>query len=285
MKHETPLISHFKQTHIWLDMGLLAVLFVVAAYIPLLKIVPLVASLELLSFFSFHLFAKRSGLKLQGFLGGFISSTAVFAQVLYDDKFASLPSRDMTQTLLLALSAMLFECVFILYFFSAKLPFVYFLPFLLQLGFFFAVFFLIRRDSKNVKHEKQEMDIEMLIDHPIIWKNVAKLSIFIIVLVSLMRFIGDEFGLSREISVLVISFFEAHAILAAIMVQSSVDQDGVELLRLIFLILLGNALSKSYLAYKSENFVKKWTFIGLTFTGLAISVVVTGAWIYFGALA
>lgn len=285
MEHKTPLISHFKQTHIWLDIGLLAVLFVVASYIPMLKIVPLVASLELFSFFSFHLFAKRSSLKLQGFLGGFISSTAVFIQILYDEKFASLHSRDAILTLLLALCAMLLECIFILFFFSTKLPLFYYLPFLLQLGFFIVVFFLVQSYlwSKNIIPHDPEMDIELLIDHPIIWKNVAKLSIFIIALVSIMHFIGDNFGLSREISTLIISFFEAHAVLAATMFQWSSDQENIELLQLIFLILLGNTLSKSYLAYKSKNLTKKWVFIVLMFAGLAVSVVFTSAWVYFGA--
>ncbi len=246
MKHNTPLISHFKQMHTWLDIGLLALLFVIAAYVPLLKIVPLVASLELLSFFTFHLLAKKSSLKLQGFLGGFISSTAIFLQILYDNKFASLPSRDVISTLLLALFAMLLECIFILFFFSKQLPLIYYLPFFLQLGFFIIVFLLLQRYSlsKDTNSDKQEVDIELFIDHPIIWKNVVKLSAFIIVLVSIMNFIGNKFGLSGEISVLIISFFEAHAVLAAIMVQSSIDQENMELLRLIFLILLGNTLSK-----------------------------------------
>ena len=69
MEHKTPLSYHFKDKHIWFDMALLAALFVVAAYFPILKIVPLVASLELFSFFSFHLLAKRSRFQVQGFLG------------------------------------------------------------------------------------------------------------------------------------------------------------------------------------------------------------------------
>ncbi|NOR56788.1 MAG: DUF4010 domain-containing protein [Sulfurovum sp.] len=285
MKHKTPLISHFKQTHIWLDMGLLAVLFVVASYIPLLKIVPLVASLELFSFFSFHIFAKRNSLKLQGFLGGFISSTTVFLQILYDEKFTSLPSRDVILTLLLALCAMLLECVFILFFFSTQLPLIYYLPFFLQLGFFIAIYFLLQGylRSRNSKSDNPEMDIELLIDHPIIWKNVAKLSVFIIAIVSIMHFIGDKFGLSREISTLIISFFEAHAVLAATMFQWSVDPENIELLQIIFLILLGNTLSKSYLVYKGNNLAKKWTFIVLMFASLAISVVFTSVWVYLAA--
>lgn len=285
MEHKTPLMFHFKQKHIWLDIGLLAVLFVVASYIPLLKIVPLVASLELFSFFSFHLLAKRNSLKLQGFLGGFISSTAVFLQILNDEKFASLPSRDLITTLLFSLCAMLLECVFILFVFSTQLPFIYYLPFFLQLGFFIAVIFLAQGylRSKDTASQSPEMDIELLIDHPIIWKNVVKLSLVIILMVSVMNVIGEKLGFSREISTLLISFFEAHAVLAATIFQWSLDQKNVELLQLIFLILLGNTLSKSYLVYKSHNLARKWTFIVLIFAGFIISVVFTSAYVYLGA--
>lgn len=124
------------------------------------------------------------------------------------------------------------------------------------------------------------MDIELHIDHPIIWKNVAKLSFFIIVMVSIMHFIGDGFGLSREISTLIISFFEAHAVLAAIMFEWSLGTENIELLEFIFLILLGNTLSKSYLAYQGRNLVKKWPFIFFIFANLIISVIVTVGWIY-----
>lgn len=282
MKHKTPLISHFKEAHIWIDIVLLVILFAVASFIPLLKIVPLVASLELFSFFSFHLFAKRSSLKLQGFLGGFISSTAVFLQILYDEKFRSLHSQDVILTLLLALCAMLLECIFILFFFSTNLPLLYYLPFLLQLGFFIIVSFLVQGYlwSKNISPDNPEMDIELMIDHPIIWKNVVKLSVFIIALVSIMHFIGDSFGFSREISTLIISLFEAHAVLAATIFQWSQDQDNIVLLQLIFLILLGNTLSKSYLAYKADNLSRKWTFIFLVFASLGTSVLMTLGWIY-----
>jgi hypothetical protein len=53
MEHKTPLSYHFKDKHIWFDMTMLVALFVVAAYVPLLKIVPLVACLELFSFLVF----------------------------------------------------------------------------------------------------------------------------------------------------------------------------------------------------------------------------------------
>jgi len=282
MEHKTPLTYHFKDKHIWFDMVLLVVLFVIAAYFPLLKIVPLVASLELFSFFSFHLLAKRSRFQLQGFLGGFISSTAVFMQVLFDNKFASISERDLLLTLFFALCAMLLECLFIIFFLTKNIAFIYYLPFITSLIFIaIAILYLnisnsSRFDGNNAADSTVE--IELLNDHPIIWKNVAKLSFLIFVIVYGMHFIGSEFGLSRGISTLLISLFEAHAILASVMTEWSLQSQSFDLMKLFFLILLGNTLSKSYLALKGSNLTQKWFFIAVMTGSLVASIGVTFIW-------
>jgi uncharacterized membrane protein (DUF4010 family) len=279
MMHKTPLTYHFKDKHIWFDMVMLAALFIIAAYFPLLKIVPLVASLELFSFFSFHLLAKRSRFQLQGFLGGFISSTAVFLQILYDKKFASTSDRDLLLTLLFALCAMLLECLFIIFFLSEKLPFIYYLPFMTQLIFFSIAILYVNTSSSSglvSPHVADpRVDIELLNDHPIIWKNVAKLSILIFVLIYSMHFITNEFGLSRGISTLFVSLFEAHAILASVMMEWSLQSQNIDLMMLFFLILLGNTLSKSYLAIKGSNLNQKRFFVVVMFGSLVASIGVT----------
>ena len=282
MEHKTPLSYHFKDKHIWFDMALLAALFVVAAYFPLLKIVPLVASLELFSFFSFHLLAKRSRFQLQGFLGGFISSTAVFMQVLFDNKFASTSERDLLLTLFFALCAMLLECLFIIFFLAEKVAFIYYLPFITSL-IFIAIAILYLNVSSSSRFDGNHttdstVEIELLNDHPIIWKNVAKLSILIFVIVCAMHFIGSEFGLSRDISTLLISLFEAHAILASVMTEWSLQSQSFDLMKLFFLILLGNALSKSYLALKGSNLTQKWFFVAVMTGSLVASIGVTYIW-------
>lgn len=282
MEHKTPLTYHFKDKHIWFDMSLLALLFVGAAYFPLLKIVPLVASLELFSFFSFHLLAKHSRFQLQGFFGGFISSTAVFLQVLNDNKFASTSERDLLLTLLFALCAMLLECLFIIFYFAQKLPFIYYLPFITQL-IFFAITILYVNTSSSPHFTSNHLcdstiDIELMNDHPIIWKNVAKLSILIFVIISTMHFIGSELGLSRGISTLFISLFEAHAILASVMTEWSLQSQDIDLMKLFFLILLGNTLSKSYLAVKGSNLTQKWFFVSVMSGSLVVSICVTFIW-------
>lgn len=293
--HATPLSYHFKDKHLWFDVVVLISLFVVASYYPLFKIVPLVASLELFSFFSFHLLAKRSRLQLQGFLGGFVSSTAVYLQMLNSARFASIESPQLVVTLLLAISAMLIECLVIMYFLAEEVPMITYIPFVAQLIFFASVamlihVFLIKRAKDSVQNDSQvaySLDTELVNDHPIVWMTVAKLSLFIFVLIAVMHFIGNELGLSRDFSTLLVALFEAHAILVSVITEWSMDPSGIDLLKLIFLILLGNTLSKSYLVYRSKNLTTsseshscktKWLFIGLLLGGLVFSLVVTFGW-------
>lgn len=282
MQHDTPLSYHFKHLHIWFDIAVLAALFVLASYFPILKIVPLIGSLELFSFFSFHLLAKRSRSQLQGFLGGVISSTAVFLQTLNDDRFSTRNVRELMLTLLFAVTAMLLECLLIIYVLAEDVPFIYYLPFIAQL-LCIAIAILYIRNSTNPRFADQHAampatDIELLNDHPILWKNVAKLSALIFALVSIMNFIGNDLGLSREVSTLVVAFFEAHAILASVMTQWSMGAQNIELMSLFFLILLGSSLSKSYLVLKGDNLTQKWFFVAIMLGSLACSAALTFIW-------
>ncbi len=279
MEHNTPLSTHFKDKHIWFDMAVLAAFFVIAHYFPLLKIVPLVGSLELFSFFAFHLLNNRSRFQLQGFLGGFISSTAIFLQTLNESKFSSANERELLLTLFFAVCAMLLECLFIIFFLSDGTPFVYYLPFAVQLA---CMGIAILHVSYNPKFAKQApsaipAEIVLLNDHPIIWKNVAKFSILILVLVAAMNFIGNELGFSQGISTFIVSLFEAHAILASVMTQWGAQARGFDLLALLLLILLGSTISKSYLAYKGPNLVRKRLFITIMFASLLTSATITVA--------
>jgi len=280
--HNTPLKYHFKDKHLWFDIIILAALFVVAAYIPLLKIVPLVACLELFSFFSFHLLAKRSRFQLQGFLGGFISSTAVFLQILNDNKYLSTNQRDLLNTLFFALCAMLLECLFIIFFLSDDLPFIYYLPFITQFIVFFTAIIHVTMVSNlrfaNSHAASSAIDIELLNDHPIIWKNVAKLSILIFLIISVMNFIGSELAVSRSIATLLVSLFEAHAILASVMMEWPLQSSNIDLIKLFFIILLGNALSKSYLAIRGKNLTQKGYFVAVMLLSFLASIGVTYIW-------
>ena len=282
MPHNTPLLYHFKDKHIWFDMGVLLLLFVVASYYPVFKIVPLVACLELFSFFSFHLLARRRRLQLQGFLGGLISSTAVYLQTLNDKKFSNIGSAELFLTLLLALCAMLLECLFILFFLADSLSFEFYLPFLSQLVYFAGIILLINLFCSSTTPSKPQLDYDiddnLLLDHPIIWWNVAKLSFYILALVALMSFMANDIGFSRDVSTLFVSFFEAHAILASVITEWSLTPQKIDLMKLIFVILLGNTLSKSFLVLKGSNMTKQWQMIALLFGGLAFSLVISWLW-------
>lgn len=275
--HQTPLGYHFKHFHIWFDMGMLALMFVVASYFPLLKIVPLVASLELFSFFSFHLLAKNSRFQLQGFLGGFISSTAVFLQTLNDKKFAAESEKNLLLTLLFALCAMLLECLFIVFFLADSLGFVYYLPFLTQLLCVSAAIIYVSFSSRFASSgiATRTADFDMLNDHPIIWKNVAKLSLIILAIVYSMHFINSELGFPRSISTLLIALFEAHAILASVMTQWSMQSQEFDLMSLFIVILLGNTLSKSYLAISGANLSRYGFFVGIMVGSFILSAAVS----------
>ena len=276
-EHQTPLAYHFKQFHIWFDVGILALLFVVANYFPILKIVPLVASLELFSFFSFHLLTKNSRFQLQGFLGGFISSTAVFLQTLNDKKFSAESDRSLLLTLMFALCAMLLECLFIIFFLADGLSFVYYMPFLIQLVCVVAailyISFGIRFEA--TKNTKKPPNFDLLYDHPIIWKNVTKLSLIIFGIIYAMHFIGTEFGFPQSISTLLVSLFEAHAILASVMTQWSLQSQQLDLMSLFLVILLGNTLSKSYLVFSGKNLRKKGFFVSILVGSFVLSALLT----------
>lgn len=277
IEHKTPLRYHFKQFDIWLDMGLLALLFVVASYYPLLKIVPLVASLELFSFFSFHLLASNSRAQLQGFLGGFISSTAVFIQTLNDKKFAQESERGLLLTLLFALCAMLLECLFIIFFLTASPPFIYYLPFLAQLLCIAGAILYVTYSARFATEGEASLpaEFDLLNDHPIIWKNVVKLSLIILAIIATMQFIGTELGFPRSISTLLVSLFEAHAILASVVTQWTMESQGFDLVMLLLVILLGNTLSKSFFAISGSNLKKKGFFVFVLVASFAISVLTT----------
>ncbi len=274
MEHPTPLKSHFKEAHIWWDLFVLALLYGLAAYFPVIKIIPLVASLELIGFISFHLFAKHHSVKLQGFWGGFISSTAVFLQMLNDPKFSQLTDKQLFPALLLALLAMLVECILILAFFSSQTHAIYYLPFILQGGFFIVALFLLNLHSPK-NPSLATIDLHLEIDHPILWKNVAKLSLLIFAIVTVMHFISTELGFSREISTLLISFFEAHAVLAATLSDWSLHPQNIDLLLLILVILFGNTCSKSFLIYQGKNLRHKKPFILLLFGSYAITLAIS----------
>lgn len=92
--NSTNLSSIWKNSDFWWDSLLLLVMWSAVFFLPdhiykvpvaiILKVVALVASLEMISFLAYQFVDKKNGLFLQGFLGGFASSTTVFVQITQD---------------------------------------------------------------------------------------------------------------------------------------------------------------------------------------------------------
>jgi hypothetical protein len=138
---------------------------------------------------------------------------------------------------------------------------------------------LLKTTGTNSSQVTARIDIDLLNDRPIIWKNVAKLSVLLFLIIGLMHFIGNEFAMSRHVSTLFISLFEAHAVLASLLSQGDVVAHEQSLLTLFFVILLGNALSKTFFVLRAENLKNKASFIALLWIGLIGSVATTWFWV------
>jgi uncharacterized membrane protein (DUF4010 family) len=285
-KHSTPMHQHIKEKHLWLDISLLILLWMTAILLPkniaigdylklhlIFKLISLFATLELMSFLLFHFTSGHRGLLLQGLLGGFISSTATYLQLLGNEKFSSTNVHSTLNALLLAKIAMLIEAIMIVTALSNGETILLLTPFLLQLCFlFFALIWNIWRDSK-LNHVKN-ISIHVEFDHPIIWKNVIRLSGLILFLVTSMHYLEEYFNLSEYYSAFIISLFEAHSVLASVLIKSqSMKQTLVNQAWLFTLILLGSTISKSFLILRSQYFTKKRKLVLILFSSILAPII------------
>lgn len=142
MKSLAHLAQQFSRPRVWLDVLLLAALYALASRWPVLKIVAIVASIDLLSFVLFHLFAQQRGMAIQGFLGGLVSSTATFVQLLNSERYKGQSTALLSRTLLYALCAMLLECMLILATLAPTAPWHFYLPFAVSLSGFYGLTWL-----------------------------------------------------------------------------------------------------------------------------------------------
>jgi uncharacterized membrane protein (DUF4010 family) len=269
-KHSTPLHQHIKEKHLWLDITLLIILWLTAILLPkdialgeflklhlIFKIVSLFATLELMSFLLFHFTSGHRGLLLQGLLGGFISSTATYIQLLGNEKFSVTNVHSTLNALLLAKIAMLVEAIMIVTALSNGQSLQRITPFALQFSLLFLLLIWnVWRDSK-LNHGKN-IHIHVEFDHPIIWKNVLKLSGLILLLVTSMHYLEEYLHFSEYLSAFIISLFEAHSVLASVLIKAqSSPQIGTNQNWLFTLILLGSTISKIFLVIRSQFFTKK----------------------------
>jgi uncharacterized membrane protein (DUF4010 family) len=285
-KHTTPLHHHIKEKHLWIDISLLIILWMSAILMPkdiaigdylklhlIFKIISLFATLELMSFLLFHFTSGHRGLLLQGLLGGFISSTATYIQLLGNEKFSATNVHSTLNALLLAKIAMLIEAIMIVTALSNGQSLHHITPFILQLTFLllFLLWNILR--DENLKHGKN-IHIHVEFDHPIIWKNVLKLSGLILLLVTSMHYLEEYLHLSEYFSAFIISLFEAHSVLASVLIKAqSSPQIGTNQNWLFTLILLGSTISKIFLIIRSQFFTKKKELVLILFSSILAPVI------------
>ncbi len=267
--HQTPLSFHLKQKHIWLDILLLLSLWLVVYIAPenlwqmrgislhfFIKIAALVASLEFISFLSFHLLSGKKSLLLQGFLGGFISSTTVYVQLNYDKRFLNLEEKLLAQSLLVATCSMLIECILIVISVSNFLTLQMLVPFGLTLLFIstFLLFSILKTKRADLQVEGLN---ELEIDDPIVWKKVLVFSFYIALLKFLMIILQEFTSVPVIAATFLASLFEAHAILAVNAANFSTQMSLFEIHSIMMVILTGSLISKMFLVVKGKVLSKK----------------------------
>lgn len=261
-KHATPLMSHLHEPRLWWDFFVLALIWALTITLDdqsrvfgisvatVLKIMGMVGLLETFSFIVFHWLGYARGVLLQGFLGGFMSSTTVFIQLTQADTVKLLPPTILSRALLLATLAMIIECVFILYAIAPPTRFLlYSLPFLVQ-GACIAVAVML---FPKVSNEAQVLNLDILSNHPISWSKVMRFSVFIIALIWGIRWFNQSMQLSLVWSGFLLSLFEAHAVLAASMIELSPSSPDILSLQIIIAVVLGNTLSKCFFVARTKN--------------------------------
>lgn len=196
----------------------------------------------MISFLAYQFVDKQNGLYLQGFLGGFASSTTVFVQITQDHRFSKLSVNTLTSILLFATLAMLIETLIIGLGLDASQKILYMIGF--QMIVTAVYIYRLWREHETSK----ETNIHFYIDHPIIWKRVLKLALFILTLIGVMKLITTYAPISEPLAVLLTSLFEAHAVFAAILLKD--HQSNIYFLYI--LVSLGSVLSKLFLVWRSK---------------------------------
>jgi uncharacterized membrane protein (DUF4010 family) len=283
--HNTQLTYHLKGTEFWFDTVILIALWSSTLFIPkeleifpgatilsIIKIVALLASLQMMGFFAYHLAGKRAGLIIQGFLGGFVSSTMTYLQFTQQDEFAHHNRWTVSRALLLSTVAMLAECIFIILTLATHSTWPLTLPILTQLAIITLIVFLLPASTGS----KASANKKLIVDEPIIWKKVIYFALLILFLIYSMRFVSQHLSLNYMISAFFMSLFESHGVLAAAITEFNSNPTPHQGQIAVLVILLGNVLSKSFFVLRGKNHAIRKTVIG----ALAGSFVLA-SWVYF----
>lgn len=283
----TPLSFHFKQKHFWFDIVVLLVLWILVFTTPqtyhfytelpfgfLLKIIALVASLEFISFLSFHFFGTKSSLLLQGLLGGFISSTTVFVQLNYDNNFKYTNENILSIALLMAICSMLIECLLILATIPSDFKTIYFLPFGIMLFLLICSIIFLYFTNKSTYIPQSEI-VDLKIEDPITWKKVLLFSGYIVLLKYILIILKKFADIPFIVGSFLASLFEAHAVLAVNATNFTKYTSVEDINSILLVILIGSLVSKIFFVLRGEVLDKKRLVILPILISLSITIAVT----------
>lgn len=266
-----------KDTKLWMDLIILCLFWMLAIYVPqdvsifnlvslsiFLKIVSLLGTLEVIGFFTMLYMGERGSILIQGFLGGFVSSTATFLHFTQMEEFKENHPRSVSRALLLATMAMLIESIFIILSLNLENSLLLCRPFIIQLSALMIL--VIALKSKNFSIQKSPT-VGLELKELIIWKNVLKFSIFMVGLIFLMRFLNTTLDIPPVLSTFLLSLFESHAVLAASMSEYGQNQNSQLTFQIVLAILVGNVMSKTFFILRAKNkAIRKPVLISLYFS-------------------
>ncbi len=276
-KHTTPLSHHIREKIFWIDITVVGILWLAAiltentfTYSKILKIVALMSTLDVIGFFSFHALGAGRSLLIQGFLGGIISSTGTFLKLSSRHRIQDNELHALTQSLLLALTAMLFECLLIIYALRADAFMAIALPVLVQSALI--VSFILFSHGRNTIHSEIE-GMTKMIEKPVIWVRVVKISVLISALIYGMRFLNEKLNLDPSWGAFIASFFEAHAITAATIGADELTATHGQ--KIMLMILSGNAISKTLICMRSGSRKLVIRVGGILFLSLGVAWIIS----------
>lgn len=254
----------FLHKNIWIDLIALICLWTLALNLPkdlyllseisissITRIAALVGSFQLGSFIAFSLAGHRIGLLVQGLLGGFVSSTTTFVQFTHDEKFQCQPAHLLCKGLFLATTAMLTECLFLIFLIQPNAFLQLGLPVIIQIIIILLViaFWNPRSESLDgLRTPSPQME-----QKPIVWKSVLQLTGLIVLLIYGTRFLNQQLSLPYYVSSLILALFEAHGVLAAALSNLTSEEVFSEGTRIILAVLGGSTFSKCILALRSPQ--------------------------------
>ena len=275
---------NLKTYEFWFDLALLGLLWIGVLYLPastmsigtlslsdLLKIITLIGTLEALGYFSQYLFGNRKGLLVQGFLGGLISSTMTFLRLCNVPENSFQPML-ITRALLLAVLAMLIECILIIYAIHPS-PLEVSKLVILQGGIIAFVIVVISWFSPKNTRVDQIFEEDVKIHDPIVWKKVIYFSFLIVFIIQLLHFTNEQLSIPYIYSVLLISLMEAHGVLAAAITKFSHTSETEEIQKIVAMVLMGNIIGKTYFVFRCKTKKVLWPVLLTLFGSLGLALI------------